>query len=121
MTKLASCCCLGYIFSSVCFSPVSCPLVDSLCVLVPVFSCEPGGPLSSFSEFTTSSFLSLPVFLPLSVMQRLIHIYIQHPHIQSHPHIHLESSLCVPCLALCCCHNARGQAMRSHSTGELQA
>lgn len=118
--KLASCCCLGYIFSSVCFPPVSNPLVDSLCVLVPVFSCEPGGPLSPFSGFTTSSFLSLPVFLPLSVMQRLIHIYI-HAHIQSHPHIHPESSLCVPCMALCCGHNTRGQAMRSHSTGELQA
>lgn len=104
----------------VCSPPVCSSLVDSLGVLVPIFSCEPGGPLSPFSEFTTSSFLSLPVFLPLSVMQRLIHIYI-HAHIQSHPHIHVESSLCVPCMALCCGHNTRGQAMRSHSTGELQA
>lgn len=48
--------------------------------------------LFPFSGSTTFSFFSLPAFLPLSVMQRLIHSYI-HTHIHSHPHIHVVLSL----------------------------
>lgn len=40
---------------------------------------------------------------------------------QSHPHIKVILHSLSPYMALCCCYNARGQAVRSLTTGELQA
>lgn len=64
----------------------------TLCVFSSLSSWEPGGPLPLFRIHYFLLFFSLPAFLPLSVMQRLIHSYI-HTHIHSHPHIHVVLSL----------------------------
>lgn len=77
-----------FVCTCVCFSCLTDSLIDSLCVLIPVLPESLVVLFHPFQNSLLSPSFSLPVFLPLSVMQRLIHIYI-HTQIQSHPHIHV--------------------------------
>lgn len=84
MNNLAGLCCVLlslFVCMCVCVSCLTDSLIDFLCVLVPVL---PDSPVVLFSPLFQNSLLSLsfslPVFLPLSVMQTHSHL---HPH--SHP------------------------------------
>lgn len=126
VNKLAGLCCVLFsLFVWMCLYFLSCwsPHWHSVC-LYACFPWEPGGlpfPPPPFSEFTTFSVFT---FFSSCFAPSLSHAgsFASSSTLTSTPSpTFMCSLLSVPCMALCCCHNTRGQAMRSLTTGDLQA
>ena len=121
--KLAALCCVLFglfVCVCVCISCLSDSLIDCLCVLIPIL---PESPVVLFPPFSQSTTFSH--FFSSGPSPSLSHAgsFTSTSTLTSSPSPTVMCSLLSlsPCMALCCCHNARGQAMRSLSTGELQA
>lgn len=121
MTKLAcySCALFSlFVCTCVCLSCLTDDFIDSLCVLIPVFL-RAWWSSSPFQDPLLSPFF---LFLPFSHSQSCRGSFTATSTLTSTPTpTFMLFSLSIPCMALCYSHNGRGQAMRSLSTGELQA